>query len=74
MTTVADLILAHADDQHPAILFEDETYTYAEFAAASAIRAGVAASLREDGPFHIGVLLDNVPEFLFWIGGAALAG
>ena len=26
------------------------------------------------GPFHVGVLLDNTPEYLFWIGGAALAG
>ena len=26
------------------------------------------------GPFHIGVLLDNVPEYLFWLGAAALAG
>ena len=26
------------------------------------------------GPFHIGVLLDNVPDFVFWLGGAALAG
>src|SRR5699024_3849734 len=25
-------------------------------------------------PFHIGVLLDNVAEYVFWLGGAALAG
>ena len=30
--------------------------------------------LRRDGPFHVGVLLENVPEFVFWLGGAALAG
>src|SRR6202035_2662606 len=23
---------------------------------------------------HVGVLLDNVPEYLFWLAGAALAG
>jgi fatty-acyl-CoA synthase len=34
----------------------------------------LAAELRNDGPFHIGVLLDNVPDFLFWLGGAALSG
>ena len=27
-----------------------------------------------DSQLHIGVLLDNVPEYLFWLGGAALAG
>ena len=30
--------------------------------------------LRRDGPFHVGVLLENVPEYLFLLGGAALAG
>jgi len=82
VATVADLILARQHDLHPAILFEDESYTYAEFAAASAARAALAAALKpgggredeDDRPFHIGVLLENTPEFLFWIGGAALAG
>ncbi len=76
MATVADLVLAREHDPHPAILFEDESYTYAEFATASQARAGAALALRaRDGrPFHIGVLLENVPEYLFWIGGAALAG
>ena len=32
------------------------------------------ASLRRPGPFHVGVLLDNVPEYVFWMGGAALVG
>ncbi len=27
-----------------------------------------------DGPFHVAVLLDNIPEYLFALGGAALAG
>jgi len=31
-------------------------------------------TLRRPGPFHIGVLLDNVPDYLFWLGGAALSG
>ncbi len=30
--------------------------------------------MRVHGPFHIGVLLDNVPDFVFWLGGAALVG
>ena len=31
---------------------------------------------RPDGPapLHIGVLLGNIPEYLFWLGGAALTG
>jgi len=37
-------------------------------------RRALAARLRLPGPFHIGVLLDNVPDYLFWLGGAALGG
>ena len=35
---------------------------------------GIEATRRRPGPFHVGVLLDNVPEFTLWLGGAALAG
>ena len=28
---------------------------------------------RTSGPFHIGVLLENVPEYMFLLAGAALA-
>ena len=27
-----------------------------------------------DGPFHVALMLDNVPEFVFWLEAAALAG
>ncbi len=43
----------------------------------AADRASLLASLvvTPDGrQVHVGVLLDNVPDFVFWIGGAALAG
>ena len=32
------------------------------------------AELRRPGPFHVGVLLENTPEYLFLLAGAALAG
>jgi fatty-acyl-CoA synthase len=72
--TVADLLRARAGDDHPALLFEDERYSWAEFVDAAGLRAGLALSRRREGPFHIGILLDNVPEFLFWIAGSALVG
>ncbi|MGH9096715.1 MAG: AMP-binding protein, partial [Acidimicrobiales bacterium] len=72
--TVTDLLRARAGDNHPALLFEDERYSWAEFVDAGGRRARMALALRRQGPFHIGILLDNVPEFLFWIAGSALAG
>jgi fatty-acyl-CoA synthase len=74
MTTVAELVRARADDDGTGLRCEDETYTYREYVDACAERAALLDELRRPGPFHIGVLLDNVPEFPMWLGGAALAG
>ena len=73
MTTVAELLAERAGDDHPAILFEDESFTWRELVDAGRRRAATALDLQRPGPFHIGVLLDNVPEFLFWIAGAAMS-
>jgi fatty-acyl-CoA synthase len=74
LPTVTDLLLARADDENPGLVFEDTTWTWAEYVQECADRAALLRSLRRPGPFHIGVLLDNVPEFAFLLGGAALAG
>jgi fatty-acyl-CoA synthase len=70
----ADLLVARADDDHPAILFEDDTVTYRTLVGEAAARAALLREARREGPFHVGVLLENVPEYLYWIAGAALAG
>ena len=70
----ADLLVARTDDDHPAILFEDDVITYRTFIAEAAARAALLGDARRVGPFHVGVLLENVPEYLYWIAGAALAG
>src|ERR1700736_586071 len=72
MPTMGELFRDRAQDSPTAILFEDESWTYADLVAAAAARASLAAALRRDGPFHIGVLLDNIPEFPRWLGAAAL--
>jgi fatty-acyl-CoA synthase len=72
--TVADLLLAHAEDPRPGLRSHERVWTWAEVVRESAARAAIARELRADGPFHVGVLLENVPEFVFWLGGAALAG
>jgi fatty-acyl-CoA synthase len=71
---MAAVLLLRADDDRTGLLFEDSRWTWREVVAESAARGALARALRRPGPFHIGVLLDNVPEYLFWLGGAALAG
>jgi fatty-acyl-CoA synthase len=72
--TVTELLLARAGDVNPALIFEDIRWTWAQHVQECANRAALLQALRRPGPFHIGVLLDNVPEFSFLLGGAALAG
>ena len=71
--TVADLLLARASDGRTGLRHEDRTWTWAEVVAASAARAATLGRLVPgEGPAHLGILLDNVPEYLFWMGAAAL--
>jgi fatty-acyl-CoA synthase len=72
--TVTELLLARADDANPGLAFGDQRWTWREHVRECADRAALLRSLRRPGPFHVGVLLDNVPEFSFLLGGAALAG
>lgn len=73
--TIADLLLARRGDSHPGLRTRMRTWTWDEVVAESAARAAVARELRDETrPFHIGVLLKNVPDYIFWLGAAALCG
>lgn len=72
--TIADLLLNRVGDERTGLKSHERSWTWDEVVRESSARAELARSLRAEGPFHIGVLLENVPEFLFWLGGAALAG
>ncbi|GAA0237539.1 AMP-binding protein [Actinomadura nitritigenes] len=72
--TIADLLLARLGDERPGLRSRERTWTWDEVVRESAARASLARELRRDGPFHIGVLLDNVPEYVLWLGAAALSG
>jgi len=74
MTTVSALLRARAGDTHPGLVFEDDAWTYDGVVAESAARAAYLLDNRAPGAFHVGVLLDNVPDFAFWLGAAAFAG
>lgn len=74
MPTVREQLLARAGDQRAGLLFDDESWTWDQVVHESRVRASVLGSLLPDGaPPHVGVLLDNVPEFAFLLGGAALS-
>jgi fatty-acyl-CoA synthase len=72
--TVAELLIHRHDDEAPGLVFEGESWTWAEVVQECAVRAAALSALRVDGPFHVGVLLENTPEYVFLLGGAALAG
>ena len=75
MNTIAELVRARAGDTNVGLRFEDASWTYAELVDACAQRAAfLLAHKPADAPFHVGVLLDNVPEFWMLLGAAALAG
>jgi fatty-acyl-CoA synthase len=71
---IAELLLRRADDDRPGLLFESESWSWREVVSATAVRAAIAQGLRCPGPFHVGLLLENVPEYLFWLGGASMIG
>lgn len=73
--TVTELLLARAGDERCGLKFEEDVWSWAEQVRCCAARASLLRSLRRPGlPFHVGVLLDNVPDFAFLLGAAALAG
>jgi fatty-acyl-CoA synthase len=81
MANFAELLAERAGEQHDAIRYRasrdepTQTWSWAEYVDECRARAALLEDLRLDGvPFHVGVLLDNVPEFPMWLGGAALAG
>ena len=73
--TLAEILLARADDDAPALLFEDSRWTYRELLQEAAVRSALLQQLRPEGrPWHVGVLMENTPEYLFLVAGAALSG
>jgi fatty-acyl-CoA synthase len=74
MATIRDLLLARVDDPNPALAFEEQSWSYAAYVAACAERGAYLLENRREGPLHVGVLLENVPEYAMWLGAAALTG
>ncbi|GAA4082584.1 long-chain-fatty-acid--CoA ligase [Streptomyces shaanxiensis] len=71
--TVAELVAGRWDDHRPGLWFEGQALTHHQVARGAAARAALLADLAPPRS-HIGVLLDNTPEYPLWLSAAALAG
>ena len=79
IVSVADCIRRNAVDPEiadkPFLRLDDFALSHAEFAEASARLAALLQERRDPTrPFHLGILLENVPEYLIAFGACALAG
>ncbi|MFE6975633.1 AMP-binding protein [Streptomyces sp. NPDC057682] len=73
--TVAELVQRQWGDHRPGLRHEDLVLTQHQVASGAAARAALLADLLPPGGEpHLGVLLDNTPEFPLWLSAAALAG
>jgi len=73
--TIGGLLRERADDDAPALLTGDGSWSYRELVEEGFRRAALFEEMRDpDRPPHVGVLLDNVPDYLFWLAAGALAG
>lgn len=71
---IAQMIIAQRDNDATAILFEEQQFSYREYVKLCGRFANLLLNRCGDGPLHVGVLLDNVPDYLVVLGGTALAG
>lgn len=73
--TVAELVQRQWGDHRPGLRHEGTVLTHHQVASGAAARAALLADLLPAGSEpHLGVLLDNTPEFPLWLSAAALAG
>lgn len=77
METFAEVIRGRIGDDHEGLRFEGRSWTWDEIVRESGVRASVLRTLEpgEGGTQrHVGILLQNVPDYVFWLLGAALNG
>jgi len=75
MSGFGALLASRDRDDGAALLYEDSRWSYRELVKEGRRRAGLLEELLDpERPPHIGVLLDNVPDYLFWLTAGALSG
>lgn len=77
METFADIIRTRLGDPHEGLRFEGRSWSWDEVVHEACVRAALLRTISpRDGRVqrHVGLLMQNVPDFVFWILGTALAG
>jgi fatty-acyl-CoA synthase len=73
--TVRDLLLARAEQDTPALLTHERTWSWRELVADASARAGAVARLLDPKrPPHVGLLMDNTAEMLLGLAASGLGG
>jgi fatty-acyl-CoA synthase len=75
--TFAEVVRSRVGDSHEGLRFEGRSWSWAEVLEEAAVRAqAVRRFTPGEGRTqrHIGVLLQNVPDFVFWLLAASLSG
>jgi fatty-acyl-CoA synthase len=72
--TIAQAVARRADDASLGLVVGDLSLSHADVVTRAAQRAAWLLAQRSSGPFHVAVLLDNGPEFIYWLEAAALVG
>jgi len=71
--TISELVTSRVGDDRVGLVFEDRTWTWGEVVEQSFARASLLQEAGLAGR-HVGVLLDNLPEYFFLLAAAALTG
>ncbi len=75
MTAFGRLLHERGAEDGIALEYEDQAWSYRDLVHEGRRRAALFAAVRDpERPPHVGVLLDNVPDYLFWLTAGALAG
>ncbi|WP_194420629.1 AMP-binding protein [Microbacterium abyssi] len=77
METFAQVVRTRIGDGHEGLRFEGRSWSWGEIVAEAATRASLLRTFEPAGgrpQRHVGLLMQNVPDFVFWILAIALNG
>lgn len=72
-TSIADLIRSRQGDNNIALYNDEQSWTHQQMLELYAQRAAYILDNRQQGPLHVGILLENVPEYPMWLGACGIS-